>query len=386
MERKKNHQGSTRTTRVVCAICFLAFTFLWLYWFQANLLAVAQHALSGGVTHYDRTIGAVIITAVLFIIQLAVHAITHLSRRTHALTYAPSFLALAFLSDISISSEHGVEMGRLWWLLAIFFALWIGAVWLAKQMLPFSDGDKQPTGLFSARVWTNLVQMAAMMLFVAAVGNTNAVLHFRAHAETALLRGDNREALRVGWESMETDRQLTMLRAYALSREGMLGEKLFAYPIAGSGDDLLPMRSNPLLLPADSIWRHLGGKPAFPMQAKTFYHLLEYDSLATPAVADYVLCSLLINRDLKTFVRKLPRYYGSQQGDCHQLPCHYREAMVLYNHLHPKRKSAFSDPHMEQQWQQMEQAFTQISGDSEQRLQMLENYRRTYWYYYYSLQ
>lgn len=384
MKKTGRLPGSTLTARVVCAVCFLAFSFLWLFWFQADLLAVAQHVLSGGVTHYDRTIGAVIITVVLLLLQLAVHAVTGLSRRTHALTYGPSFLALAFLSDVSVSSGRGVEVGRLWWLLAILFALWIGAVWLARQMLPFNDGDKQPTGLFSARTWINLVQMAAMMLFVAVIGNTDAVLHFRAHAETALIKGDNREAMRVGWESLETDRQLTMLRAFALSREGLLGEKLFCYPLAGSGDDLLPMRTEPLLLPADSIWRHLGAKPAFPMRANTYYHLLEYDSLATPAVADYVLSGALINRDLKAFVSLLPRYYGSSSLTTHHssLPRHYREALVLYKHLCPQALSGLSDKPLEEEWQQMEQLRAQYADNTEQRLQMLENYRDTYWYYY----
>lgn len=384
----KNHQGGTLTTRIVCAVCFLAFSFLWLYWFQGDLLAVAQHALSGGVTHYDRIIGAIIITLVLFLLQLAVYGVTRLSRRTHALTYVPSFLALAFLSDISISADNGVEVGHLWPLLVGVFVLWIGAVWLSKQLLPFSDGDKQPTGLFSGRTWINLAQLAVMMLFVAAVGNTNAVAHFRAHAETALLRGDNREAMRVGWESYETDPQLTMLRAFALSREGLLGEKLFCYPIAGSGADLLPMREAPLLLPADSIWKHLGGKPGKPMSEKMFYKLLEHDSLAKPAVADYVLCSRLIDRDLKGFVRLLPKYYEANHQEA-PLPRHYREALVLYDHLQHNGVPSFkgdlqspADEALSQEYEQLQELLAQYPEGSEQQLQLLENYRNTYWYYY----
>ena len=384
----KNHQGGTLTTRIVCAVCFLAFSFLWLYWFQGDLLAVAQHALSGGVTHYDRTVGAIIITLVLFLLQLAVYGVTRLSRRTHALTYVPSFLALAFLSDISISADNGVEVGHLWPLLVGVLVLWIGAVWLSKQLLPFSDGDKQPTGLFSGRTWINLAQLAVMMLFVAAVGNTNAVAHFRAHAETALLRGDNREAMRVGWESYETDPQLTMLRAFALSREGLMGEKLFCYPIAGSGADLLPMREAPLLLPADSIWRHLGGKPANPMKEEAFYKLLEHDSLAKPAVADYVLCSRLIDRDLKGFVRLLPKYYEANHQEA-PLPRHYREALVLYDHLQHNGVPSFkgdlqspADEALSQEYEQLQELLAQYPEGSEQQLQLLENYRNTYWYYY----
>ena len=374
MEGNHHHQGGTVTTRVVCAVCFLAFSFLWLFCFQADLLAVAQHSLSGGVTHYDRTVGAVIITAVLFLLQLAVYGVTRLSRRTHALTYVPSFLALAFLSDVSFADDGDVEMGRLWPLLAVVFVAWTGAVWLSRQMLPFSDGDKQPTGLFSARTWMNLAQLTVMMLFVGAVGNTNAVDHFRAHAETALLRGDDREALRVGWESLETNPQLTMLRAFALSREGLMGERLFCYPIAGTGADLLPMHQKPLLLPADTIWRHLGGKPGRPMGDQRFYRLLERDSLAKAAVADYALCGRLVDRDLEGFVRLLPRYY-----DVQNLPRHYREAMVLYER---QTKSVDTvDEALSKEYEQLLQSL-EASPATEQQLQLLERYRNTYWYYY----
>lgn len=371
-------KGGIVTTRVVCAVCFLAFSFLWLFWFQADLLTVAQHVLSGGVTHYNRTVGATIITLVLFLLQLAVLAITRLTRRTHALTYGPSFLALTFISDINVSADKGVEVGNCWWLLVLMFVLWIGGVWLARQMMPYADDAKVSTGLFSARTWMNLLQMTAMMLFVAAVGNTNAVLHFRAHAETALLRGDNKEAMRVGWESLETDRQLTMLRAFALSREGLLGEKLFCYPVAGRGADLLPMHEAPLLLPADSIWRHLGAKPAIPMRAQLYYQLLEEDSLATSAVADYVLCGKLVDRDLKSFVGLLPQYYSETTT----LPRHYREALVLYRHLHPDSSMDFSDEQVEAEWQELQQLKEQYPQGTEQRVQLLEHFRNTYWYYY----
>ena len=87
--------------RVMCAILFLCFSFLYLYEYQADVLAVAQHVLSDGQTHYNRTIGAVLITAVLYLLQIGVYAVTKLSKRTHAMTYFPSLLILAIITDIS---------------------------------------------------------------------------------------------------------------------------------------------------------------------------------------------------------------------------------------------------------------------------------------------
>lgn len=373
-----NKKNGTITTRVVCAVCFIALSFLWLYEFQADMLAVAQHELSGGVTHYDRTIGAVLITLTLFLLQLAVYAVTRLSHFTHALTYMPSFLGLAFLSDVTIGPGSKVTVGHLWWLLVLLFVVWIVVVRMAHQMMPSPHESMQKTGLFSARTWINLLQMAAMMFMVALVGNTNAVDHFKAHAETALMRDDDKEALRVGWESMETDPHLTMLRAFALSRLGLMGEKLFCYPIVGTSEDLLPSRNKLLILSADTIWKHLGGRPAFPMKAQRFYKCLEKDSVAKETVADYVLCSLLIDRRLDAFVKQLHKYYKTDG----LLPRHYREALALYAHQHPSAKSSFHDEAIEQEWHLMQQLKEQHPKGSDKQLQMLENFRNTYWYYY----
>ena len=52
--------------RLLCAIVFCTFSFCYLYFYQADILAVEQHLLSGGKTHYDRTIGAVLITVALY--------------------------------------------------------------------------------------------------------------------------------------------------------------------------------------------------------------------------------------------------------------------------------------------------------------------------------
>lgn len=337
-------KNGTITTKVVCAVCFLAFSFAWLYWFQADVLAVAQHVLSGGVTRYDRTWGAVIITAALLLLQLGVFALTRLSRRTHALTYLPSMLLLAVLSDVDADISSRSTFGHWLWLAPLILLLWGGAVWLAKQMFPFDSDDKVPTGLFSRRVWLNLLQMALMMLFVALAANSNAVFHFRAHAETALMRGDVDEALRVGSRSHESDETLTMLRAYALARKGQLGERLFEYPVVGTSENLLPSASPLQILSPDSIWRFLGARPAFPMPARRYYYCLEHDSLASPAVRDYVLCSHLIDRDLNAFVSALQHYDGSNDSIKKEvLPRYYREALDLYEHLRSNPERSVSD-------------------------------------------
>ena len=349
-------KNGTITTKVVCAVCFLIFTFLWVYFFQADVLAIAQHTLSHGATHYDRTIGAVLITVVLMVLQLVVHRFLRLDHRSHALTYVPSMLLLAFISDINADIDDHYSFGVWPWVLPVVLALWGGAIWLARQIDPFVNDEKMGTGLFSRCVWINLLQLVGMMLLVAAVGNTNAVFHHRAHAEMAMMNGDVDEVLRVGKRSAETDVTLTMLRANALARRGELGERLFEYPVVGTGDNLLPSFSHLQILPADSIWHSLGARPAFKMSAKHYFHCLERDSLATSLVADYVLCAYLIDRDLEGFVRALPRYYNDTIKEV--LPRYYREALDLYEQPRP--------------------------SSTDQMFVDLERSMDTYWYYYYN--
>lgn len=395
--RRRSHvryEDGTITIRVVCAIVFLLFTFCWLYFFQTDVLAVAQHGLSGGKTHYDRMVGALIITSVLFVLQLIVGALTRLTRRTHALTYFPSFLMLAFISCVS----HPFRWGAWLWVGPLVLVLWVGCVVLAKKVYPFGNDSKQPTGFFSRRMWLNMLQMVAMMLGVAAVGNTNAVAHFKAHAEVALMKGDTDEALRVGERSLESDETLTMLRIFALARQGQLGERLFEYHVVGTSGDMLPLlgsKARPAMMPDTLLWDFFGvrpdsiaartdtlGRPAATsgsqLTISQYLDSLEHDTLATTAYRDYRLAGLLIDRRLDSFVVSLPRYYALAADS---LPRHYREALVLYQQR-CDTTFAYADSIMLMKWHDYARYDTLYSRKTERRIRSEEDFRRTYWYYY----
>ena len=99
--------GSTVTIRVMCAIVFLTFSFCWLYFFQSDQLAMTQHVLSGGLTHYNSILGTLIIIAVLMLLQLLVFRVFRLTKRSHALTYVPSMMLLALISEASRQIQSG---------------------------------------------------------------------------------------------------------------------------------------------------------------------------------------------------------------------------------------------------------------------------------------
>ena len=114
------------TIRVVCAIVFILFSWCWLFYFQNDLLMMAQHVLSNGITHYNRLVGATGITLVLYLLQHLIHKVTRLNKSFYALTYFPSMLALGMLTDIEPDTAGGVTHAFSWWLIIFYFLLWVG--------------------------------------------------------------------------------------------------------------------------------------------------------------------------------------------------------------------------------------------------------------------
>lgn len=381
-----NRKDSTLTVRVACAVLFCTFSYCWLYYFQSDLLALLQHVLSNGQTHYSRMVGALLITALLQLLALIVAAVVRLYRRTHALCYLPSVLLLTILSDVGASFASHPSFGHWLWTAPLVLVVWGAAVWLSRQLMPFGV-SRVAAGIFSRRMWINMLIMALMFLSAALLSETGAVFHYRMHAETALLQNQPDEALRVGSRSHETDVHLTMLRAHALYRQGLLGERLFQYPVKGSGADLLPLkdsRSRLLLLPADSVWYHLGVRPAHPMTFSRFMasaRALHADSLfvRNKSLADYQLCALLVDRKLDAFAALLPTYYAIDDA----LPRHYKEALILYTHQRRTPVVVYHDAVLDEDWDDLQQLEHSTDGRNDRKLKVLDKYQGTYWYYYF---
>lgn len=370
--------NGTTVAKVVCAIVFVAFSFLWLYVFQADILAVTQHRLSKGQTHYDPLWGALIITAILWLLQWGVNWAVRLNGRTHALTWMPSMLVLAVLTSYSTDSGSPFPSAYWLWLAPVLLLLWVLGVWVARAIQPFErDASRKPV---ARNLWGNLLLAALLITVVAATSNTNAVGHFRAHAETALLRGDNAEALQAGRRSLETDASLMMLRMYALSRQGQLADRLFEYPLVASSEAMLPTtRAVSLLLyPADSLYRHLGAIPRKTMRPMDYLRAIIRSGQAKAAAVDYLLCGYLIDRRLDTFARALKQYYT--EGD--SLPRYYREALILYNHRHSQPVMVYHDPVLDEDYEDFRKTENQHPQVNERKGKLLETYADSYWFYY----
>ena len=378
---RRNKNSSTLTIHVMCAIVFVLFSLAWLYFFQADVMAMTQYELSGGLTHYNAAVGALIITVLLYLLQLVVYALTRLKKRSHALTYVLSMLILAMLTDVSqqIAADGDVDHTISWWLVALIILVWGGLVFLARQFQQVEDDDSY--SFVSPAMWINMLTMSLLMMGVAWLGNTNAVFHYRMQTEALLAKGEYEKALMIGKKSLESDNHLMMLRMYALARTDGLGQHLFEYPVSADSSEILPTNGKVrmMLCPEDSLYRFLGARPAEKMEPERYLlMLLRRDSVPRRTIGDYLLCSYLINKDIDRFAREVGRYYVVNDS----LPKHYREALTLYIH---QRSNPLFVTHFtvtEEDFNNFREMEREYPTLSERKGKIGEQYRGTYWYYY----
>ncbi|MBQ4446364.1 MAG: hypothetical protein II910_08945 [Prevotella sp.] len=355
---KRKSDGSA-LMYIMCALVFLGFTFCYLYFYQADILAVMQHILSGGKTHYNTLIGAVLITGTLWIVQLVVLSITRLTKRFHALTYLPSLLCLLMLTAINTDVENGLRMRHWLWIAPIVLVLFGVGVWMIRQQQAF-ERMRPGLGMFSQLMWNNLLILTAMCGLVALIGNSNDVLHYRLRMERDLMKGDVAHALTVGDHARATDANLMMLRAYALAKNNQLGERFFTYSQQSGVKSLLPNGNSQqtLILPAVEIQRYAASKGA----------------------DDYRLVHYLLVRDLKTFARSVIKCYDVKNGT---LPRHYQEALVLYHHRFSDPAVSYENAVLDADYEDMQKLMRQYTDPKMKAAKVRDVYGNTYWYYYF---
>ena len=371
--------NSTIARRAMCAIVFVSFTFCYLYFFQSNILKVAQHVLSDGQTHYDSFVGALLITVVLTLVAVGVYSITKLTGYMHALIYFPSFLFLAFITSVSSHVYRQMIYGGWPWVIPLVLVIYGLGVYAARRYQPY-ENIVRGSVFFSSAMWVNLLLMAGMMTAAGFVGNSNDVFHYRCNVESLLDEGKYGEATKVGDQSLVTDGSLTMLRIYSLSREGRLADELFHYPISGFGEVILPSEhSRCLLYPIDSIYLYLGAVPKQqPIQPMRYLHYLFAQHKATKAAGDYLLIKYLLDCNLDAFAKALPKFYAINAS----LPKHYREALTLYIHHRAHPILYFHDSALEADYADLQELRRKTPNPVAQLVQIRSNYSDTYWAYY----
>lgn len=364
--------------KVICTILFCTFSFLYLYYYQADILAFAQHALSNGQTHYNSMVGATIITASLYLLHLGVSAITRMPRLVHALTYFPSLLILAIITDISPDVDQHFTFGAWLWVFPLLIILYAGVVWVSRQVSYVSQVNV--SSFFSRMMWGNVLALSIMFYIVGLVSNHNDVFHYRMHDEQCLLRGDMDGVLKTGEQSLVSDSNLTMLRAYALSKKGLLGERLFEHPVVGGSASLLPNGRNVKMMvyPENECYKYLGVRLVQKLSPMSYLQYIIKHKYAKKPAGDYLLCGYLMDKDLDGFIHHIGEYYNVKGN----LPKHYREALILYTHLRANPQLIYHNNVTDADFQDYQSLEHKYPDKRVRRTFLRDTYGNTYWYYY----
>lgn len=93
-----SYKRAVRILTGACGLLFSAFSFIYLYLFQGDVLGALHYSLSQGKTHYSPLAGAIIITLVLLIFRWGINGLLGLKGSVRSLSYFPSCLLLGVLT------------------------------------------------------------------------------------------------------------------------------------------------------------------------------------------------------------------------------------------------------------------------------------------------
>lgn len=376
MTRNNRTKESTAAVRIITAIIFCIFTFLYVYCYHTDTLAYAQHVLSDGVTVYHPLPSALLITLLAFIIQRLVQAVTHLYGLCHSLTYAPSFIMLAFMASVYVNDNGQLSIYSWVYFIPLILILYFVVIRILNQGLTL---PASPYPLYASRELTvNMLLLIIMMTCTLNISNGNPLFHRQIRAERQLLMKDYDALAHEGqaYESplaahfggssayssetvLTTDTTLTVLRAIALDRRGVIADSLFSQPVEGSVESFMQLKGvRPLMCSKRFLMRHKS--------------------------QDYRLCALLAGRDLDRFAKRLADIADVENSTAKDsLPRHYREALIVYQHMRSKPITQYRDSVLEADYKDMRELLQKRTSDAYRQHVLWQNYRNTYWHYFF---
>jgi hypothetical protein len=381
MNNEKENKNRRRTARIIAVasgLLFSAFSFTYLSVFQKDVMEALHYSLAQGKTVYAPWMSAVLITVVLLVFRWAVNALVGLKGPLKALSYFPSCLLLGVLTDVGHNVYHGGGISDTWgWMLPLCLVLYGVLGWLLARAARLWLNPEMPD------IWvvnSNFMTLLMLCFMTIGIGNTNVHFHHELQVEEALRKQDYGRALLVAEKTMDPSRNLTALRAYAMSRQGTMGEDLFRYPQLYGAAGLLMGTSDEkaLRLNADSLSVYLGAKPALGEPALTFFRRICEEESGNYTTLDYYLSALLLEKKLDEFVRAFDELYTVRDS----IPYYYRQALFLDSKMHPSAVTDSADVALEELWGKYLQKQQELSGQRGEANYMRREFGDTYWWYY----
>ncbi len=375
---------ATQAITVVCAVVFVIFSFIYLHYYQPEFIGLEQDALSSGQTVYYPEWGTPIIIISLLGLGILIKSLFSFPIRVQALAWFPSALILGILTSIRFH-EGSSSTGFVPWGWIIFCIFLYVLALISCRMFPDARSENQT---LSTYLFPNILVLAFSFFCTCMLGNSSSSLHFELKAERLIAEGDFDGALRIGEHNLSFTPRLTSLRAYALSRRDRLGDSLFSYPLRAGSQDLLPDCPDTLVrgdIPSE-IYEYLGACPAEKFSDPHVTHFLDFiyhrDSLPRPQVAQYLMCSYLLDKNLGKFTDTVVEVYDSLTA---KLPRNYQEAVLLDTYLRNPQDSTFYGQEIFDEFSRFCDLKNSSAsmGESYSSNLCVEDFSHTYWYYYY---
>ncbi len=359
---------------IVCTVLFCAYVFLYLLFFQNDLLAYAQHFLSEGATSYNSFIGAFIITATLLLVSgLTARTIAKHLSVAPALWHLPSLLILASICDINIVEGKQTDVYGNSWIFAILICL----------LLALANHFAGKTRLRSRNVFSNLLLnlliIVAMLLGSAFMANTDETDHVRLRAEHLIMSGDYEEVEELYFKRNINTSELTMLKALALAKSERMGDAFFEQRLVRGSANLFPSADNKLLmLPPIEIYKTVGGVPAKGLKARRCLEKLEESGKLTAVGRDYLYVACLLDRDIDAFAG----YFKKHNDSIEIVPKHYSEALAIYNYEQGNAPADSLKTEIELAFDGFLAMQKEYPEETLRENALRDKYGNTYWFYY----
>lgn len=382
MNRTIHNRSGNSVITALCSIIFLSFSFVWLYKGEGEALRCLHYTLSGGMTTYSPLCGALIITALLWLLQWGLNMLMRFARSLSALAFFPAYLILTLLSCINPdtsgadTSHFAVSIDKVYlWGGGLFFIFYLIAGFFNRKLQNRANREKKQNVIIP-----NVLILIVFTYITGFVGNTNEVFHNELAVAQAIREGDFDKALQKGIKSPHHSRTLTALRALALSHTHTLGEKLFAYPQTEGAEGLFLDEADGAIsmVTNDDICNHLGAHPKMAGETVMTYldRMCRADS-ASHEAREYYLCALLLEKELDIFQQALPLHYRETDKS---LPRHYQEALLLKDSA---GEMLVTDSTVRSRFGEFMALRDQYPDPVVQNNHIRRQFGDTYWWYYY---
>ncbi len=378
MSPKRRTNNTPQRAGVILRLLFAVYLFFYFFRSQDAAIALGQHRLSGGQTEWHPLIGAIVLTALLMLLEDFVGRCFRFKAPLRALTFFPSALFAVLIT--TPAAEHPVGTYIASGVLTLIWLI-IYVVGLRRK----SAKNAIPTHTVKSSLhFPHTLTFFLIAFYMGVCGTCTDLMNFEVNATRDIAAGNYADALKHGEKSLATSPRLTALRAFAGCQVPGGTSNIFScFPLPEGGSELLLIQRNDTvesLFRPDSLYSYLR-KGILPRQGQTLTYFERAAKLQPKGAGrDYWLCALLLDRNLERFAKELPQYYAPT--DSTELPLHYAEAILLYSHLQSKECPYLTDSTIIERYANFKVTEAECLPKETRRNQLWRDFGKTYWWYY----